>query len=194
MSVSPHLNNKARGRNVTGWKGLGAGDKIVTPWFIVLHQIFVYSPNLIPLSFSFFCGKELLTLLWLPHQPSPYKGWYKLINLIRDCDCGCDYRGWERREGGIGKMWQEGWLMEVGVRWQPWPRRWWAGRCGRGAKMLCMTNEESYSQIHCLFLFSWFFIHTFYLLLFYCSTFLYIKHHCANQMYSRIKNSIAYYW
>lgn len=37
-----------------GERGWGAGDKIVTPWFIVLHQIFVYSPNLVPLSFSFF--------------------------------------------------------------------------------------------------------------------------------------------
>lgn len=183
-----------------GERGWEAGDKNVTPWFIVLHQIFVYSPNLIPL--SFFCGKELLTLLWLPHQPSPYKGWYKLINLIRDCDCGCDYRGWERREGGIGKMWQEGWLMEMGVRWQPWPRRWWAGRCGRGAKMLCMTNEESYSQIRCLFLFSWFFFYLFILsthfiyfylivpLFFILSITVPIK--CILEYFS--KKSTAHYW
>lgn len=47
-------------------------------------------------------------LLWLPHQPSPYKGWYKLINLIRGCDCGCDYRGWKGREGWRDKAERDG--------------------------------------------------------------------------------------
>lgn len=58
---------------------------------------FVFSP-----SFYVWGWGAALALLWQPHQPSPYKAWYKLINLIRGCDCGCDYRG---REGGGWLRW-----------------------------------------------------------------------------------------
>lgn len=152
----PYWITREGGRDVLGLVGrkdvverkAGGGEVNVTPWFIVLfcHRRACIR-SLFPLSFFFFFfsareGGQLLMLLWLPHQPSPYKGWYKLINLIRRCDCGCDYRGWKGREGMEG--WgREGWFMEVGVRWQPGPRQWWAGRCGRGAKMLCIANEES---------------------------------------------------
>lgn len=49
-------------------------------------------------AFLYFNEVQALILLWLPHQPSPYKGWYKLINLIRGCDCRRDCGG---REEGV---------------------------------------------------------------------------------------------
>lgn len=148
----PYWIKRAGGRDVLELEGrrekmqlkerFGGGDVNVTPWFIVLschRQACIRSFS----SFFFFLKEGVMTLLWQPHQPSPYKGWYKLINLIRGCDCGCDYRGREGRRKGMEGWGREGWFMEVGVRWQPRLRRWWAGRCGRAAKMLCMANEES---------------------------------------------------
>lgn len=106
--MSPLLNNKSWGKWCVGVRAekkaaegdvLGVGHKNVTPmlYSAVLPKTGLHQS---PLPFFFLlCGKVVPALLWLPHQPSPYKGWYKLINLIRYCDCGCDYRGWKGREG-----------------------------------------------------------------------------------------------
>lgn len=56
-------------------KKTGGWDVNVTLWFIVLschRQACIRS--FLPF-FSFFAGgQQSLMLLWLPHQPSPYKG------------------------------------------------------------------------------------------------------------------------